>query len=225
MKLNVHADAETTADAAAGQIAGLINSFGGRSTLGLAGGRTPGTTYQALRQADINWSGVTGWLSDERWVSPDHPRSNGRMAADLLMDHVNATFVRPRWSELLEPMDSAAHYEATIRSIHGDSRPDLILLGVGDDGHTASLFPGTEAIEESTHWYVSNYVPQQGEDRLTATFPLLWSARFIVLLAVGENKAQAVKNSFEAKTPAGQVGEGDAEVEWHIDAAAASLLS
>ena len=226
MELVVHESSEALAHAAAQRIADeMASSSGARFTLGLAGGSTPTATYQALRGLTTSWGPVNAWLSDERWVPPDHQRSNGRMAAETLMDHVDATFLRPSWSELLEPADSAAAYEAAVRSIHLDGSPDLILLGMGDDGHTASLFPGTEALNEDSRWIVANEVPQQREERITATYPLLWSAKHLMVLAVGENKAAALHGALAGKTPAGRLLEGDAEVEWHVDTAAAALVS
>jgi 6-phosphogluconolactonase len=147
------------------------------------------------------------------------------MAAEALTDHVGAVFARPRWSEHLLPEDAAAHYEARLRSIHGGRRPDVVLLGVGEDGHTASLFPGTAALDEGGRWFVANHVPQLEEDRLTATFPLLWRSRLLMVLAVGGGKAEAVKRSFEGSTPAGRLGEGEAEVEWYLDRSAAALVA
>ena len=226
MELVVHDTPKAMVDAAAQRIADLMAAGEGeRFTLGLAGGSTPAATYTALRERATGWSKVDAWLSDERWVPQDSDRSNGHMAAETLLDHVDATFHRPRWSKHLKPEDAAAHYEAAIRSIHPESRPDLILLGMGDDGHTASLFPGTPALDEGSRWIVANDVPQQGETRLTSTFPLLWSARQVLFLVTGAGKAGALRDSFEGKTPAGQVGEGNAEVEWHVDTAAASLFS
>lgn len=222
----MHETPERTAVAVAERVAGFMaESEGDRFSLGLAGGSTPKTTYEALRGRATGWARVDAWLSDERWVPSDHPRSNGRMAAETLMDHVEASFHRPRWSVLLEPADAAAHYEARLRSVLAGKRPDLILLGMGDDGHTASLFPETEALEVEGRWIVANHVPQLGEDRLTATYPLLWRARLLCVIAVGEGKAQALADSLGGKTPAGRIGDGDAAVEWHVDAAAASLVS
>ena len=205
MDLIVHADASSTAIEAAHRIAGLIEEADERFSLGLAGGSTPAATYEALRGRVAGWDKVDAWLSDERWVPEDHERSNGRMAADLLLDHVEATFRRPRWSELLEPVDSAAHYEAALRSMHGVNPPDLVLLGMGDDGHTASLFPDTRALTEEKRWFVSNTVPKLHEERLTATYPMLWSARLIMVLVVGEGKAEALRESFQGSTPAGRL--------------------
>lgn len=225
MEAVVHETPEDLAISAAGAISDLIASADGRFTLGLAGGSTPTATYERLTEAEVDWGRVDAWLSDERWVAPDDERCNGRMAAEILFDHVDASLHRPRWSEMVEPDDAAAHYEAAVRSIHPDGVPDLILLGMGADGHTASLFPGTEALTEESRWIVANYVPQEEETRLTATYPLLWKAKHILFLVAGESKAQAVRESFDAKTPAGRVGEGTGRVTWHLDAAAASLLS
>ncbi len=225
MKLVVHDTAEATAEAAATRVAGVIRSAGDRVTLGLAGGSTPAATYAALRSQPVEWDRVDAWLSDERWVQPDHQRCNGRMAAETLMDHVDARFHRPVWSELIEPNDSAALYESTIRGILGDDRPDLILLGMGDDGHTASLFPDTPALGETNRWFVAQHVPQQRETRITATYPLLWAAELLLVLVVGKSKAEALKEALAGRTPAGRLGEGDGEVEWYVDVAAASLVS
>lgn len=225
MELVVHDTPETMAAAAALRIANLINEAESSFSIGLAGGSTPAATYRALVDLDVTWDPVKAWLSDERWVPHDHQRSNGRMASEALMGKVNESLLRPRWGDLLDPRDSAADYEASLRSIHRNHRPDLVLLGMGDDGHTASLFPGTAALHERTRWFVANDVPQQKEERLTATYPLLWQAVNIIVLVVGAAKARAMKESFAGTTPAGRLDEGDAKVQWFVDDAAASLLS
>lgn len=224
MEQVVHATPEDLARDVAVQIERLV-SRSDRFTMGLAGGSSPTATYRLLRSMDIDWSEVDFWLSDERWVPWDHERCNGLMASETLLDHVGGRFHRPLWGEMIEPEDSAAHYEATLRTIHADAPPDLVLLGMGDDGHTASLFPGTEALNEESRWYVANQVPLLGETRLTATFPLLWRARQAMFLVTGPDKAPAVRDSFAGLTPAGRVGEGTGEITWHLDEAAASLLS
>jgi len=224
MELLVHEGPQRVAEAAAKRVAGLISEATGRFSFGLAGGTTPEATYRELRGRAIGWAKVDAWLSDERWVALSDERSNGRMASMALLDHVDATFHRPRWSDLITPRDSAVHYEAQLRSILVDRPPNLVMMGMGDDGHTASLFPGTAALDERNRWYVANQVPQLDEDRLTATYPLLWSARLLMVLVVGMSKADAVKASFEGATPAGRLGDGDAEVEWYVDQDAASQL-
>lgn len=225
MELVIHETPEATAIAAAERVAALVSATEETFTLGFAGGSTPQAAYQAMRGRVAGWDRVEGWLSDERWVPHDHARSNGLMVAESLTNHVPARLHRPPWSDLLEPADSAAHYEAKIRSIHPHRGPDLVMLGMGADGHTASLFPGTAALGEKERWYVANRVPGQPEERLTATYPLLWSAQVLMVLVVGEGKAEALRDSLARKTPAGMIGDGDARVEWHVDAAAASLLS
>lgn len=225
MELIVYETPEQVAEGAAARIADLIAGNDERFSLGLAGGSTPVATYESLRQHSVAWEQVDAWLSDERWVPHDDERSNGRMAASTLMDHVPARFERPRWSEFMDAVDSAAHYEATLRSLHGGRSPDLVLLGLGTDGHTASLFPGSEALAEEHRWYVANEIPETGELRLSATYPMLWSARRLIVITSGRSKAEAMRDSFAGTTPAGRIGEGDAEVEWHADRAASSLLS
>ncbi|HZD24484.1 MAG TPA: 6-phosphogluconolactonase, partial [Acidimicrobiia bacterium] len=220
MDLVVYDTSEGVAVGAAQRIAELIAATADRFSLGLAGGSTPVATYEALRGRATGWGKVDAWLSDERWVPTDDDRSNGRMADETLMSHVPARFVRPRWSEFLEPADSAAHYEAALRSLHDRRRPDLILLGMGEDAHTASLFPGSAALDQDQRWYVANEIPETGEPRLTATYPLLWHAQRLMVITAGEHKAPALRDSFAGTTPAGRIGEGDAEVEWHVDTAA-----
>ena len=224
MEAMVHETPDQVAAAAARRVADLLAASKDRFSLGLAGGSTPEATYKELRGRASGWDRVDAWLSDERWVPPDHERSNGRMAAKVLLDHVDAVFHRPKWIELIEPEDSAAHYEASLRSIHGTGPPDVVMLGIGEDGHTASLFPGTDALSEPRRWFVANDVPALDERRLTATFNLLWQARLLMVLAVGVSKAPAVRASFEGTTPAGRLGDGEAEVEWYLDRDAASLL-
>lgn len=225
MELVVHPTAEETTGAVARRITDEMAAASGRFTLGLAGGSTPEATYRSLRGHPAAWSNVDAWLSDERWVPPDHERSNGRMAAEALLDHVEARFLRPPWSEQIDAASAADEYESAVRTIHPTGEPDLILLGMGEDGHTASLFPGTAALEEERRWIVANEVPALGETRITATYPLLWSARLLIVLVVGAGKAQAVADSLAQRTPAGRLGEGDARVEWHVDTEAAALVS
>lgn len=226
MELVVYDTAEKAAAGAAQRIADLIDGADDGFTLGLAGGSTPAATYEVLRGMPVEWRRVQAWLSDERWVPHDHERSNGRMAAETLMDHVDASFHRPRWSEHIEAADSAVHYEAEIRSIHDAKPPDLVLLGMGDDGHTASLFPGSTALDERARLFVATTIPETGEPRLTATYPLLWSGRRLLVMVTGEAKAPALAEAFDGgSVPIARIGDGDAEVEWHVDRAAASQHS
>ena len=225
VELIVHDTPDAATQAASKRIADLISTVEGRVSFGLAGGLAAEATYRMLRGRATGWDKVDAWLSDERWVPPDHERSNGHMAAVTLLDHVDANFIRPRWSEYLEPEDAAAHYDARLRSIHAGRPPDLIMLGMGADAHVASLFPDTPALAERSRWYVANRETGDGEDRLTATYPLLWSASLVLVVTLGIDKAVALKASFEGGTPAGQLSEAEGVVEWYVDRDAASLLS
>ncbi len=223
MELVVHDTAQDASAALADTIASEISAKQGRFSFGLAGGSTPARTYHRLRASGLDWSKVDGWTSDERWVPLDSDRCNGRMVGRLLFDHIPAELHQPEWSETISPKESAARYEQLLDSIHGDS-PDLVFLGMGDDGHTASLFPGSAALQETERRFVETTIPESGEVRLTVTYPLLHRARHVLFLVVGEDKAEALHSSLEGNTPAGRVNEGSARVEWHVDRLAASLL-
>jgi 6-phosphogluconolactonase len=223
MEIFTHDDSAAVAGAVAGRVAALIGDGPPRITIGLAGGSTPAAAYELLR-SEPGWGKVDAWLSDERWVGHDHERCNGAQAASLLMDHVPARFHRPIWGEDISPDESAADYERTLVEIFDGRRPDVILLGMGSDGHVASLFPETAAIGETERLYVANHVPRLGEDRLTATYPLLWMARLIVVMVTGSAKAQALAECLQGDQPGGMLGDGDAAVEWHVDREAASLV-
>jgi 6-phosphogluconolactonase len=225
MELLAHDTAEAAAEGAASRIATVISEGTGPFSFGMAGGSAAEAAYRALRGKASGWDRVSAWLSDERWVPPDHERSNGKMVAETLLDHVGGEFTRPRWSEHLEPGDVAAHYEAHLRSLHGDSGPDLLVLGMGSDGHTASLFPETAALDETRRWFVPNVAPAMNEMRLTATYPLLWRARLTLVVAFGKEKAPALQAAFDGKNPAGRLGEGEGIVEWYVDREAASALA
>ncbi|MEX1038375.1 MAG: 6-phosphogluconolactonase [Acidimicrobiia bacterium] len=225
MDLFVYENPAEVARAVSAIVSRSINDAPGTFSLGLAGGSTPEAAYQELAASSTDWEEVTAWLGDERWVPHDSPRSNGNMAARALFDHVPARLVRPEWSEELSPEESARFYGRFLRDLHQDSAPDIVLLGLGDDGHTASLFPGSKALDETHHRYVANVIPDSGEIRLTATYPMLNSARHIMFLVVGEAKAEALKSSLAGDSPAGKVGESETRVEWHVDRKAASRLS
>ncbi len=226
LQLRIHADATALAEAAAGYVAEQIRD--GITSLGLAGGRTPKAAYEFLRSADVAWENLVAWLPDERWVPPGHPDRNATMASTALFDHVPATLLEVPWVD--DPQVAAALYEATLTDAlpagPGGPRPDLVLLGLGDDGHTASLFPGTGAIAERDRRFVANWVAAKDAWRLTATFPLLWSARTIVFLVSGAQKATALQQALQGGTPApaARTVDGSADVIWMVDEAAASLL-
>lgn len=224
MRVVVAKDAAGLAERAAAHIAELIAvAPGPRVSLGLAGGSTPRATYEKLRDADIDWTVVDAWLGDERWVAPDHKHSNARMAREVLLDHVPAAFLDNPWCEGCDPKTVAEQYAADLDRTIGD-KPDIVLLGMGDDGHTASLFPGTTALEETQAGYAANLVPEKGW-RLTATLPLLHRVRKIIFLVSGEGKADILAQVLRgAPYPSTLVAEGADDVTWFVDEAAASCL-
>jgi 6-phosphogluconolactonase len=225
--VQVFADPTALAMGAAELIAArLRDSPGPRVSLGLAGGSSPAPTYRSMRGLQCQWDRVDVWLADERWVPQNHEDSNGRMAAEALFDHVNATFHRPRWAPWLEPEESAAHYEAILRSIHpADHPPDLVLLGIGDDAHTASLFPDTAALKAERRWFVANFVDKLDTWRLTSTYPFLHAAREIFFMVEGDHKAELVAEVLAGVDyPATVVTQGPSAVTWLLDEAAARLL-
>ncbi|HBX70791.1 MAG TPA: 6-phosphogluconolactonase, partial [Chloroflexi bacterium] len=152
----------------------------GYFAVALAGGSTPRATYEILATVEfaskIQWEKVFVFWGDERCVAPTHEDSNYRMAFEVLLRHspipVKQIF---RMEGELEPKEAAQAYEDRLRGFFGAKAPrfDLILLGLGDDGHTASLFPGSKALDERKHWVVANYVRRLSTWRLTLTTPLI----------------------------------------------------
>ena len=198
-------------------------------TLALAGGSTPAGTYDALGELRIDWTEMSLWLSDERWVPHDHPDSNGRMALEHLPHEAASRLLRPRYSPYLTPADSAVHYDAALRAVHGDRRPDVVLLGMGADGHTASLFPGTAALSAEPHrWFVENRVPDLDAWRLTATPLLLQRAVSVLVLVAGADKAEMLAEVLEGppgRHPIQVLQHAEGSVTVLCDADAASALS
>jgi len=232
MRVRVLDGPDEVADLAASTIAETLAAGAGRTTFGLAGGSTPRTTYNRLLGEDVDWEKVHAWVADERWVAPDHPDSNMRMAREMLLNRVPAHAYPPPWSSDLDPREAADRYEQTLvgllASENGVPRADVVLLGIGDDGHTASLFPGTGALDVDDRWFVANWVPAFSAWRLTATIPLLHVARKVIFLASGGRKAPAMVRILTGEggppLPARLVMQGPAEVTWIIDRAAAADL-
>jgi 6-phosphogluconolactonase len=222
MDLRVNSNPGTVARATATLIAFDISDEA--RTVGLAGGDTPRTAYRMLPGYDLDWSRVTLWVADERWVASDDPHSNSRMARESFVDRTGADLIVPDYT-LGDPADSAEAYTKALRTAFGrKGNPGLVLLGMGDDGHTASLFPGTEALEADGARYVANWVPQLDTWRLTATFELLWSARTLVFVVTGALKAPVLAEIFSGDTnyPAARAAAGARKVIWMVDEDAAT---
>lgn len=209
---------------------------GGRFTVALSGGSTPKSLYTLLAtKPDIPWDKICFFWGDERHVPPDHADSNYRMANEALLSRVPArpeNIFRIRGEEK-DADDAARQYEQTLQQFFHLSpgefpRFDLILLGLGPDGHTASLFPETSALKERHRLVVANWVDKFKTHRITLTFPVLNEAKCVIFLASGPDKApilhQVLENS-SANLPSQQVRPVNGRLLWLVDSAAASALS
>lgn len=204
----------------------------------LSGGSTPRALFELLAAPEnaqhIGWSKVHVFWGDERTVPPDHVDSNYRMAKAALLDHVALPSSNVhRISGELEPALAAAEYEQTLRSYFatraGKTRFDLILLGMGEDGHTASLFPDTEALDETERLVAANYVPELSTWRVTLTAPVINDAAHVAFLISGAGKAHILKRVLYGPRqprvlPSQLIQPVDGELVWLVDKAAASQL-
>ncbi len=206
----------------------------GRFTVALAGGSTPKKTYETLvaeygESKALEWGKVHAFFGDERTVPPDHEDSNYRMARGALLSHVAVGSVHRMRGEL-DPAEAGALYERELTAFFGGPPAlDLVLLGIGEDGHTASLFPRTPALDARDRWVVENPVEKLGTTRITLTVPAINAAKRVVFLVAGEGKAAALKEILEGDAephdcPAKLI-RPVGELVWMADAAAASSLS
>jgi 6-phosphogluconolactonase len=198
--VDVAEDAEALARRVAGFVAARAASASGRFSLSLSGGSTPKRAYELLAdsRASLDWRKVHLFWGDERFVPPAHKDSNFRMAREALIDHVPipAAQVHSIPTSSGTPEEAAALYEATLRNFYGSStldveRPlfDITLLGLGEDGHIASLFPGTKALDERDAW-VTSIIGVKPEPRISLTYPALESSSVIVFVVSGEKKRE-----------------------------------
>src|ERR1035438_3888099 len=208
IKYYVEPDAEALARRAAQyfvEMAGEAMDYGKRARIALSGGSTPKAAFEMLADPNQPWRGRMQWenldlyWADERAVPPDDADSNYRMTREALLDHVPLLPCQiHRMEGELEPELAAARYESELRDsfrIEGADIPrfDLIALGMGPDGHTASLFPGTEALHEMSRLVTANHVPQKNTWRITLTWPVINQARSVFFLISGADKAEILK--------------------------------
>ena len=186
------------AEAVARTITDAVRSTG-RCSLVLSGGSTPRTLYGLLAsrfREQIPWAHVHVFWGDERYVPPDDAQSNYRVAKETFLDHVPcpAANVHPMPTHFSDSEAAARDYEATLRTYFAGGPPefDLVLLGLGPEGHTASLFPGSSALAEPTRWVLAVTVPAEPRLRLTLTLPVLNRAATAYFLVTGSNKARAL---------------------------------
>ena len=197
----------------------------------LTGGSTPKTAYQLAAERDADWSAATVWFTDERCVAPAHPDSNFGIADRALLSQLSAAPSVVRMEGELGPDAGAGNYEAAVRERMGsDPRWDLLLLGMGPDGHIASLFPGKPELEERSRMAVG--VPLAGMEpqvpRITLSMSALEAAREAILLVTGEGKASMAARVFgpspERSLPAGAIDLRYGSLTVLLDEAAASKL-
>jgi 6-phosphogluconolactonase len=236
-------DAEELSRRAAASFAGAAEraaGLRGRFTVALSGGSTPRALYRLLATdaylARDFWSRTHVFWGDERCVPPDHAESNYRMAREALLASARIPEENVhRMRGELEPAVAAEEYDRDLRAslpAPGGGAPafDLLLLGMGDDAHTASLFPGTAALAEERRAVVANRVDKLDADRLTITPPVLRAAREVLLLVAGGSKAEPLRTVVEGPLdvsayPCQLVRRAGGVVTWLVDEAAASLLS
>mgnify|MGYP003600493998 CR=1 FL=1 len=171
----------------------------GSFVVALSGGSSPKAIFKLLATRDyaerIDWKNICFFWVDERWVPLDDEKSNAKMTYDTLLDlvPVDKNKIFPMFKEGISPEDYAAEYENEIRNILGEEgRFDFILLGMGDDGHTASLFPGEQILAEKTKWVDAYYLRSQEMFRITLTAPLINRAEYILVITFGESKKHAL---------------------------------
>ena len=224
MNVLVSSDPQATAALAARHFAALAAesvAARGSFSVALSGGSTPKLMYEALRGLEVDWAHVHVYFSDERSVGPDSPDSNFRSAKLGLLDHVSVPADQVhRMEGERDPAHAAADYAALL-----PERLDLVLLGMGDDGHTASLFPDTDGLS-AVGRVVANRVPQLETWRLSFTFGEINAARARWLLVTGANKAEVlreVQNGMGGLQ--GHPVEGVHGAVWYLDTAAAAQLT
>ena len=207
--------------------------------ISLAGGTTPKALYQLLARSpyveEIPWDHVRIFFGDERMVPPDHPDSNFRMANEALFSHVplNTDQIHRIKTELGDPREAANHYDQLLeralpRDDQGISQFDLVLLGLGPDGHVASLFPGTDILDLSDRRAAAVWVERLNTWRISITFPLINHARNVWLFVAGEGKADIVgevlgKPREQARYPVEMI-QPKGLLSWYLDQAAAARL-
>jgi 6-phosphogluconolactonase len=232
----VFGDREALVRAAAAELRGIVRAAvaaRGRCQLALAGGSTPADLYRELaKSGDVPWDRTHLWFGDERHVPPTHPDSNYRMVHETLLGevHVPAGNVHRIRAEL--PADEAARaYELELRATFPGPLPrfDLALLGLGEDGHTASLFPASEALDERARLVAAPFVARLDAHRITLLPPVLCAARAVWFVAVGERKAAIARDVLRGpldgeRLPAQLVRPSDGALVWWLDGEAAALL-
>jgi len=218
---------------AAGEAIGERGEF----SVALAGGSTPIGMYELLAaeplRGRVAWENVRFYWGDERCVPPDHPDSNYGAAAKALIEPLGIPLSSVhRMRGELDPAQAAEEYALEIQQRVPGRPPalDLVLLGMGDDGHTASLFPGTEALDATERLVTENYVPKLGSWRITLTARLINAARRVIFLVTGDGKADSLRAVLEGdddphQVPSKLISPRDGQLVWLLDEGAAGKLT
>jgi 6-phosphogluconolactonase len=230
-------DLKSLAVAAAERIIEMSDDAKGRHesfSIALSGGNTPKTLFELLATDEyserIDWNHWEIYWGDERCVPPNDPESNFGMAARALLDHVP---IPPqnihRMKGELDPQKAAIEYGQLLKEKFGDGGMNLILLGMGDDGHTASLFPHTEALKETKHRCVANFVPKMNVWRITMSAPFINRAQEVIEMVAGASKAARLEEVLHGPPkpddfPVQMIDPVDGQMIWLLDAAAAGML-
>lgn len=196
-------DSQAVAVAAADLVADALRA--GPLNIVLAGGSTPKRCYEILGGRSLSWAHATVLFGDERCVPPDHPDSNYGAAATALLDRARPATVH-RMAGELGPEAGAEEYQRRVEAV---GELDLVLLGIGPDGHTASLFPGSDVLKSERLVAPVRNAPKPPPDRITLTLRALNSARRVVVLATGADKAEAVSLGLNGRVPAGMVARAE----------------
>lgn len=231
--LQVEEDAEALAHAAADWLCKCAVARNGRLAICVSGGRTPKRLYELLASPPFftraPWVRAHWFWADERFVPPNHPDNNARMVCEAMLARmqVPAEQIHAMATQGVTPEQSAAQYELELKTFYGADRLDpgrplfdITLLGLGEDGHTASLFPGTATLDERDAWTAAS-IGARGEPRITLTFPTLESSRETVFLVSGAGKRGILKALAEgADLPANRL-RSQGKVSWFLDSVAA----
>ena len=238
--MKILSDTTALAEEAARRFVAMVTGRQKKSlcAVALSGGTTPRALYSRLAsapyRAQVDWSQIDFYFGDERGVPPDHPESNYRLANDSLFrpNGISSGQVHRMRGEMEDPNAAAELYSKELTAVVDEGLPrfDLVLLGLGPDGHTASLFPNNWALQERVRWVVSILdAPKPPPHRLTLTLPVLNHARQVIFLVAGADKAQAVREVLRGSAPADHypaklIQPGAGRVLWLLDEGAGSLL-
>ena len=233
--VNVKSNYEELCRAVTEQILKFVQSFSEQKRISfvLSGGSTPKGVYRLMASSEFRdqfpWEKIHLFWGDERWVPAHHPKSNYAMAAEALISHIDIPYenIHPIKTEEHDVKTAAERYEAHLKEYFSESglqKPefDLMLLGLGQDGHTASLFPETKALKEKKHWVMPVEENSTEEKRITLTLPVINQSKALILLVSGREKADVVAQALNSdlKTdalPVNGIRPGKGKIYWFID--------